>query len=124
MRGGGGIFNVGGPLQVTNSTIAENSALNDGGGIKVINGDTVVTNVTLIENSAEGEVSTLVAVTGTITLESSVIGTTNEQDTPLCGGNVSASADAANLATDDSCGASIVENDLLGDLTTRWWRLE
>ena len=121
-RGGGGIFNVGGPLSVSHSTIVENSALINGGGIKVIGGDTVVSHVTIADNSSEGDVSTLVAMTGTITLDHSFVGTLGEQETPLCSGNVSAPADVANLATDDSCGASLVTDAFLGDTTTRWWQ--
>ena len=85
-------------------------------------GDTVLTNVTLVDNSAGGDVSSLVAMTGTITLVNSIVGTVDEQATPLCQGEVTAQSDVANLATDDSCGASIVANAFLGDTAKHWWR--
>lgn len=127
-RGGGGIFNVGGPLSVSHSTIVENSAMNNGGGIKVIGGDTVVSHVTLADNRADGDISTLVAMTGTITLSNSFVGTLGEAATPLCSGNVSAPtamaemAEAENVATDDSCGTSLVTDAFLGDTITPWWQ--
>lgn len=115
-RGGGGIFNIGGPVNVSNSTIGENSAVNNGGGVKVTGGGITLTNVTLFENSVDGVGSAVVAMTGTVTIRNSIVAATNADDSPLCVGTIVVPAFVPNLASDDSCGASIVDNPMLGTL--------
>jgi hypothetical protein len=109
-RGGGGVFNVGGPLHVSNSTIGENSAANNGGGVKSIGGETMLTNVTINDNTDTGDVSSIFAMTGTVTLRNSIVASSD--DSPLCAGDI-VDESAPNLASDDSCGASIVDDPML-----------
>jgi hypothetical protein len=52
---GGGIYNGSGPLTVTNSTFSDNSARSDGGGIINNGGPLTVTNSTFSGNSAGGD---------------------------------------------------------------------
>ena len=70
--GGGGIFNRGGTLNITDSTLSGNSA-SSGGGITNIGGTLNITNSTLSGNSSEGAAGGIFNVGGTLTVTNSTI---------------------------------------------------
>ncbi len=79
---GGGIFNTGGTLTITNSTISDNSAYGSGG---IFNEGTVtITNSTLSGNSATGDVGAAISNVGTMTVTNSTI----SGNSALAGGGI------------------------------------
>jgi hypothetical protein len=70
---GGGIFNDGGTLTVTNNTISRNSAQQDGGGIYNYIGTLTVTNSTISANSAQQDGGGIFNNDSTLTVTNSTI---------------------------------------------------
>ena len=71
--GGGGIYNNGGTMTVTNSTLSGNSAINGGGGIYNNGGTVTVTNSTLSGNSATNGGGGIYNNGGTVTVTNSTL---------------------------------------------------
>jgi hypothetical protein len=70
---GGGIWNNGGTLELTQATVTGNSAANAGAGVETDSGTTSLTNVTVSQNTASNDVSIAVGgglenITGTTTV--------------------------------------------------------
>jgi hypothetical protein len=76
--GGGGIYNIGGTLDVTNSTISGNIAQNavgggQGGALRNNLGTTTITSTTIAGNSADQGGGILISNGGSVTLQNSII---------------------------------------------------
>ncbi len=111
-HGGGGLYNDGGALTVSNSTISGNSTQATGGGILNVAGTTAVINVTLYENSAANGASGLNSAAGTTTIANSIVA----HDAALGADCVGVTANSTNLDSDGTCQASIMADPKLGPL--------
>jgi hypothetical protein len=94
---GGGVYNYKGTLNVTNSTIADNSASVDGGGMKNYLGGIAVINVTIAQNRATGQGSGILNDNdndiGEVTLVNTIV------------------ADNHSPSGDSNCSGPITDND-------------
>lgn len=109
-QGGGGLFNDGGVLKVSNSTVSTNAAVAAGGGLQNLGSATLI-NVTVYENSADG-LAGGIASSGSITLSNSIVAHLMAMGDDCSGVN----AGDFNLDSDGSCGAAITANPLLDEL--------
>lgn len=109
-EGGGGIFNHGGSLNVSNSTISSNTARAPGGGLNN-QGNATLINVTIYENSADSGAGGL-SNSGSLTLSNSIVAHYFGLG-PDCSG---VTAGAFNLDSDGSCQAALTADPLLGPL--------
>jgi len=106
---GGGILNLGGAVQIVNSTIAKNFAGGGGGGVANFNGQVSITNSTIRENQAPR----FFGVGGGIWNEG---GTLQVQNTIVAGNTVDTES---SIAGGPDCFGTITSlgNNLLGDLS-------
>ena len=117
---GGGIFNVGGTVQIVNSTIAKNFAGGGGGGVANFNGQVSITNSTIRENEAPRFFSVgggLWNESGTLQLKNTIVAG-NTVDTvgggPDCFGNIISLGN--NLVGDTgACTIQLQPRDLTGE---------
>jgi len=111
-QGGGALYNDGGTLQVSNSTVSANQAVSIGGGLHTNNGTVALTNVTFYENGADngaggiGNSGSNLAMTNTIVAHMTASGAD-------CSG---VTAGAFNLDSDGSCQAAISADPMLAPL--------
>lgn len=110
-QGGGAIFNDGGSLQVSNSTVSGNHAVTSGGGLLNGSGNTSLTNVTVYENSADNGAGGI-SNNGTMSIANSIVAHT-DADGADCS-NVSAGT--FNLDSDGTCQAALTADPMLGPL--------
>ncbi len=111
-HGGGGLYNDGGALTVSNSTISSNSAQSTGGGILNVAGTTALINVTLYENSAANGAGGINSAAGTTTIANSIVAHTTTMGADCVG----VTANSTNLDSDGTCQASIMADPMLGPL--------
>jgi len=110
-NGGGGLYNDGGMLTVSNSTLTANTATNgNGGGLLNGVGGSTLANVTLFANNGGG----IGVATGAVTLTNSIVAQ-GAANGAACSGDVTTNG-APNLASDESCGATLTGDPLLGML--------
>ena len=135
---GGGVFNDGGTLTISNSTFSGNSAV-FGGGIKNSNGSTLavsnstfsgnnadlsgggidnagtatVSNSTFSGNSTDFEGGSIYNSSDNLTLKNSIVA--NSPSGGDCGGTLPITDSGYNLVEDGTCGVSAANNSLSGD---------
>jgi hypothetical protein len=75
VRGGGGIYTEGGSLTVSNSTVSENGVFNrsGGGGIRNVEGTVSVSNSTITDNKSEGAGGGIYTEGGSMTVSNSTV---------------------------------------------------
>ncbi len=96
---GGGLFNAtNGTANLTNTTVALNSA-NVGGGMQN-EGKLSLTNATIVFNSASNSIGGLLNFAGTATLDTSILAYNSAGD---CGGSATFSISSRNLVADGFC---------------------
>jgi len=106
IQGGGALFNDGGALTVSNSTITGNMASNgNGGGLLNAAGSSTLINVTIAGNADSG----IMAATSPVLLSNSIVAN-NGTD---CVGSISTGG-IPNLDSDNTCNATITGDPMLG----------
>jgi CSLREA domain-containing protein len=108
----GGIWSDG-MVTIENSTISTNEADDDGGGIRVSSGTVDLSFVTIVRNRA-GDDGGGIDNGDTVNIKESIVGNNTAPTGPNCDGGVSDTG--TNLATDGSCGVTVVPSTGAGGL--------
>jgi hypothetical protein len=118
---GGGVLNVGGSVEIVNTTIAKNAAGDRGGGVSNIGGQVSITNSTIRENQMHpggNSGSGIANVNGALRVQNTVVAGNTVSDMlatgPDCSGPITSLGN--NLVGDESgCGINLQSSDLGGD---------
>ena len=105
MQGGGGLYNDGGQLTASNSTVWRNQAA-VGSGVLNAAGSTTLINTTVFANVGSG----IFNVADSLTISNSIVAQ-GPQDGDACAGDIT--TNGPNLDDDGTCGASITADPML-----------
>ena len=105
MQGGGGLYNDGGQLTASNSTVWRNQAA-VGSGVLNAAGSTTLINTTVFANVGSG----IFNVADSLTISNSIVAQ-GPQDGNACAGDIT--TNGPNLDDDGTCGASITADPML-----------